>query len=207
MNKKIYFNHKFLAFTADASQFSGNQSFEIYNRAVKDDIREIARKLTDEHHDKNIIVAGGDFEEYLGFFKNEFQYIEAAGGFIQKSGKYLFIRRHNRWDLPKGKLEKDEEIEHAAVRECQEECGIQDLVLGRRLSPTFHVYAHKKGYALKQTFWFCMQTDFDGQLVPQLEEDITEVRWFTKHEIEKNVLQDTYYTIADVSHEALALCS
>ena len=51
--------------------------------------------------------------------------IEAAGGLvINRKGEYLFIYRNDKWDLPKGKLEKGERKRQGAVREVEEECGI-----------------------------------------------------------------------------------
>ena len=51
--------------------------------------------------------------------------IEAAGGLVKnENGDYLFIYRNDKWDLPKGKIEKDEKTKVAAVREVEEECGI-----------------------------------------------------------------------------------
>ena len=37
------------------------------------------------------------------------------------------IQRLGDWDLPKGKVEKREGVEAAAVREVQEECGLVTL--------------------------------------------------------------------------------
>ena len=44
------------------------------------------------------------------------------------------------WDLPKGKVEKSEDIEQAAVREVQEECGLVDVRLVAPLTSTWHTY-------------------------------------------------------------------
>ena len=35
-------------------------------------------------------------------------FIQAAGGLVMKDQQYLWIYRNGVWDLPKGKLEKDE---------------------------------------------------------------------------------------------------
>ena len=48
-----------------------------------------------------------------------------------------------------------------------------------------------------------MKTNSDKLLVPQLEENITEVKWFKKDEIDSIVSLNTYITIKDVIREAL----
>jgi 8-oxo-dGTP pyrophosphatase MutT (NUDIX family) len=107
--------------------------------------------------------------------------------------------------LPKGKLEKGETIKNAAIRECEEECGIKQLSITKQLSSSFHLYKYKKGFALKQSYWFYMKSDYSKKLTPQLEEDIDEVKWFSKHEIETIIIKHTYYTIRDVINEALQI--
>ncbi|MBK9671561.1 MAG: NUDIX domain-containing protein [Bacteroidetes bacterium] len=65
--------------------------------------------------------------------------IEAAGGIVKnKQGQLLFIFRHGKWDLPKGKIEKGENEQDAALREVEEECGIAELTLQKKLTTTFH---------------------------------------------------------------------
>ncbi len=134
-------------------------------------------------------------------FSKEFIMIEAAGGLIKNDkGEILFIYRHDKWDLPKGKLEKKETPETAAVRECQEECGLKNLTLNDFLINTYHVYKFKKGWALKKTNWYnmlCNETD----LVPQLEESITDIGWKSVIEI-PGMLNNMYYNIIDVLDEA-----
>ena len=108
-------------------------------------------------------------------FSKQFIFIEAAGGLIKNDkNEYLFIYRHNKWDLPKGKLDKGELPEHAAVRECQEECGLKDITLLDFLVNTYHIYEFKKGWAFKKTYWYNMLCN-ETNLVPQLEESITAV--------------------------------
>lgn len=125
----------------------------------------------------NILVFCNDTEAEFEEFKKQFKFIEAAGGLIHNDRKqYLFIYRHEKWDLPKGKLEKGELTDAAAVRECQEECGIEEIMLENFLHNTYHIYPHKESYALKKTYWynmFCRQENF----IPQLEESITWVGW------------------------------
>ena len=203
MNNKIYFNDKFILVEPKAVETSENQilkSFDILNTTQ---LKETVFNFLTEKNSESIRIEAKDFQTVLEMLKSMFYYIEAAGGFIEKKQEFLFIHRHNRWDLPKGKLEKNEAIENAAIRECEEETGVRQLKIVRPLSSTFHLYAYKTGYALKQTFWFYMTSDFSKKLTPQLEEDIDEVRWFKKAAILSEVKPDTYHTIADVINEAL----
>ena len=177
MNTRIYLNDKFIEFAALGTQSSQDQSFKLDDSSESEKkLKEIMENFVDETQKNSIYISGLSFQKALEVIKKSFYYIEAAGGFIEKDGQFLFIRRHNRWDLPKGKLEKNETIEQAAVRECEEECAIKNLTLTKPLSSTFHIYQYKKGYALKQSYWFHMRTDYAEKLIPQAEESITEVR-------------------------------
>lgn len=137
-------------------------------------------------------------EEAFQQFSDEFTLIKAAGGVVKnKEDKLLVIYRLEKWDLPKGKLEKGEKIEEAAVREVEEECAVKGLQITKALNDTFHIYHIKENPILKQTYWFEMQTDFDGELIPQTEEGIEQVKWVDKKELESLVLKNTYASIAD----------
>ena len=105
----------------------------------------------------------------------------------------LFIYRNNIWDLPKGWIDKGESIETAAIREVEEECGIFNLSILKKLSTTYHIY-FQGGLKLKETHWFLMSSDFDKELVPQTEEGITKVLFKNEAEINK-ALQNTYANI------------
>jgi 8-oxo-dGTP pyrophosphatase MutT (NUDIX family) len=203
MNKKIYFNDIYLEVSEDETQYSQDQLIKIYKNSELplEDLKEQLLKLKEG----SIAIIVPSFKIFLKEFRKQFYYIEAAGGFIQKENSFLFIHRHGRWDLPKGKLEKKETIEKAAIRECEEECGISNLMIQKPLPSTFHIYQYKDGYALKQTYWFYMTTNFAEALVPQTKESIDEVRWFTRDEVIGVALPDTYHTISDVVKDALDL--
>ena len=93
------------------------------------------------------------------------------------------IFRNNKWDLPKGKLEQNENTKECAIREVEEECGISGLSFLNALQDTYHTYELNGKKILKRTYWFAMYADFKGSLVPQTEEGITEVVWVDKEQI------------------------
>lgn len=131
------------------------------------------------------------FESFSSVYRN----IDAAGGLVTRNEEILFIKRFGKWDLPKGKVEKGEAFEAAAVREVEEECGVNNLQLNKYIATTYHTYQFQGTMALKHSHWYAIETTFQGTPVPQLEEGITEVRWFTKAEL-PTVLANTYASIA-----------
>ncbi|HAL83003.1 MAG TPA: NUDIX hydrolase [Mucilaginibacter sp.] len=124
--------------------------------------------------------------------------IEAAGGLVKnENDEYLFIYRNNKWDLPKGKIEKEEKVKVAAVREVEEECGIKVSTLDEKICKTYHVYTMKGAVVLKKTHWFRMTCKGQGKLKPQKEEGITDARWFKQGYIEP-IIENTFPLIMDV---------
>ena len=62
---------------------------------------------------------------------------------------------------------------------------------------TWHIYSRKGKQILKQTIWFEMEASSTQELIPELTEDITEVRWFDKKDIAE-VLANTYGSIREL---------
>src|ERR1700752_2983587 len=118
-------------------------------------------------------------------FLKSFKQIEAAGGFITNKDGALFIYRSNKWDLPKGKIDKGETHQKAAIRECEEECGIKNLVIKKQLRETYHIYKLKGKYTIKKTYWYLMSAPPGQKLKPQKEEGITRIKWYKKNEVNK----------------------
>lgn len=137
-------------------------------------------------------------DQLFNWFKSLFKIVEAAGGLVKnKNGEYLFIFRNGKWDLPKGKIEKGEGTEPAAIREVEEECGIGGLSITKELEPTYHTYVLNEKPVLKPTYWFEMDCSDTAKLVPQTEEGITDVRWISIKDL-KMVRENTYESILDV---------
>ena len=135
-------------------------------------------------------------EKMWALFYEIFKVIEAAGGIVRQrsSGKYLFIYRNDKWDLPKGRIEEDEAVRTAAMREVEEETGVTDLAITAALPTTLHLFHRNGKYRLKKTYWYAMETDFDEALIPQEEEGIQKVEWVAKEEV-PNLYSNIYANI------------
>ena len=67
--------------------------------------------------------------------------ILAAGGLVTNAqGEILWIFRRGFWDLPKGKLDDGETIQSCAIREVEEETGIQNIKLHELLKFCLKLY-------------------------------------------------------------------
>ena len=156
-------------------------------------VSEILDKLT-SNSINGILIFCHNLELSKELFLKNFKTISAAGGLVLNPKKeLLFIYRNNSWDLPKGCIEKGESIETAAIREVEEECGIFNLKLIKPLTTTYHIY-NRNGITLKETHWFLMTYDYNKELVPQIEEGITEVIFKNKKAV-KEALKNSYANI------------
>jgi 8-oxo-dGTP pyrophosphatase MutT (NUDIX family) len=119
----------------------------------------------------------------------------AGGGKVYNSkNEILFIYRNDKWDLPKGKTERKESIEETAIREVEEETGVEGLKIVKPLPTTYHIFKRNGRHKIKVTYWFKMKTDFEGKLSPQENEGITKVEWLDKKASQK-ALENSYANI------------
>lgn len=135
----------------------------------------------------------------------EAQIIKAGGGLVfNEMDELLMIFRRGFWDLPKGKLDEGETIEACAIREIQEETGLQQVTLGKFIGITQHQYFDKyiNKNAIKESHWFKMTTSSGEVLTPQTEEDITEIRWVNKTEL-PIYLAKSYPSIVEIVNKYL----
>jgi 8-oxo-dGTP pyrophosphatase MutT (NUDIX family) len=144
------------------------------------------------------VMCHADFEKLKSVFFKQFNVIEAAGGIVQNSAKeILFIKRLGKWDLPKGKMEKGENQEECAVREVEEETGVSNLNLKKKIGVTYHTYDLFGKHNLKITYWYSMVCAKGKNTIPQIEEDITEVKWIADKDVTA-IMTNTYPSIKDI---------
>jgi 8-oxo-dGTP pyrophosphatase MutT (NUDIX family) len=168
---------------------------------TNDDPVKNALLIVQKNNSEKTIVLLGNPEELMEKILDKFRLIKAAGGlFFNAQKELLFIKRLGKWDLPKGKLEKNEDIETCATREVMEETGAKNIVIDYSLADTFHTYYLNDQWIIKQTHWFTMIGDEEQQFVPQAEEDIEEVKWMDLNTINLQEL-DTYPAIRHIINE------
>ncbi len=131
-------------------------------------------------------------------FYKHFTIVSAAGGLVINAKQdILMIFRRGIWDLPKGKLDKGETLEQCAVREVEEETGLTGIELREHIVTTYHTYTEFGKHILKESHWYKMLCATEQKLVPQTEEDITDIKWVNQSDLKKYT-SNTYQAILEV---------
>jgi 8-oxo-dGTP diphosphatase len=108
--------------------------------------------------------------------------VKAAGGVVWRRGDHgveIVIAhrpRYDDWSLPKGKLDRGESWEEAAVREVEEEIGLT-CRLGEELEPVS--YQDRKGRTKVVRYWL-MEPENDVTFTPN--DEVDELRWLAPPE-------------------------
>ncbi len=191
----IYINEVRLTLTESVP--NGSKSYNLLEE--KDfDIVKFYKKVAQQSVETDFLIHVPNSKNFLDRLSAKLYLIEAAGGLVQNTeGAYLFIFRRGKWDLPKGKIDEGESKETAAVREVEEECGIQVSDRGALFKTTYHIYPFKGSLVLKPTYWYAMKVEGVPALVPQLEEEITDAVWLKTDELDL-VRANTYPLILEV---------
>lgn len=126
--------------------------------------------------------------------------VTAAGGVLTREvegrTQALLIHRRGVWDLPKGKQDRGETIPRCAVREVNEELGIDDARIVAPLGRTRHGYPDGKHFALKTTHWYRMRSEA-RQFRPQASEQIEAVAWFRLDDAIRHLAFDGLKTLLE----------
>ncbi len=151
---------------------------------------------------QRVYIPSPDPEKMYRSICSEFKEVNAAGGLVSnRRGDYLLINRDGLWDLPKGHQEMGESIEVTALREVQEETGVDNLILGNLICITDHCYLRDGIWHLKHTWWYEMLYNDPVDLTPQREEDISKAAWVAKSSLPP-FLKNTFPSIKEVFWEA-----
>jgi 8-oxo-dGTP pyrophosphatase MutT (NUDIX family) len=195
---KVFFNDRVVLLTDDFIRNFQVKYGLFYKYRNTEDLRELIEFYRNLKRIDTLFIFHNDLDELQERFKSCFYVVEAAGGLVcNEDGRYLFMKRRDKWDLPKGKVDFGESIPQAAIREVTEECGLRNLEIVGPLMSTYHCYWLDDQSILKRTSWFEMKSTGNEPLVPQSEEDITEVKWVKKEDL-REITRDTYMGILDI---------
>ncbi len=179
---KVHFENRFILISPEPDRLQKYGLFHKFNQTS-----ELYKLITDFQTEKNISsinIYGTNIQHIWKIFRIYFTEVFAAGGLVKHtSGKYLFIEKRGKLDLPKGHIEEGEGAEACAIREVQEECGISGHSIIKSLEPSYHTYNWEGISYLKKTHWFLMQYDGTMIIEPQTHEGITKVEWLWPEEI------------------------
>ena len=191
---KVFFNQKPLILTSKILKSSDSNPLIHIKFSSKNQILKAVKAKKTE----SVYIYHKNIKKLWEIFTKKFPIIDAAGGLVERSdGKILFIYRNNRWDLPKGGVEKKELIIEAAQREVKEETGLADLIVINKIGETYHIFNNGKNFRLKRTYWFKMKSDYQGELFPQEEEGIISAEWINKKRIPE-ILKNAYENIKEI---------
>ena len=196
---KVFFNQKPLILTSKFSeQTEESPVFFIKYTSKKHIVAALKSKSI-----KSLYLYHPREDKLWLLFLEMFKVIEAAGGLVthKATDKILFIYRNNKWDLPKGRIEKDESVQHAAIREVEEETAVDGLTITKALPTTFHIFNRNGKYRLKKTYWYAMESNFDGMPQAQLEEGIQIAAWKSREDIPE-LFENAYANIRLLWEEA-----
>jgi len=197
---KVFFNDRvvFLGTSFKKSLIQKELFFPVEN---KGDIKKVWDMFLNDPKNRNLFLVSENIEELKHNFFSHFKLVEAAGGIVlNNKSELLCIYRWGKWDLPKGKIEKGEAKEIAALREVEEECGIRQLILVGEKTTTYHIYPSPKNasiFILKPTYWYSMKYEGDEKPSPQTAEDITNAQWLNGEQL-LNAKGSTYASLKDL---------
>ena len=199
---KVFFNDREIIIS-QKPDITLNKSQETRaNLSKVNDVKDWFLQFVQSDENKVLLLSDSPESFWGKTFVKAFRFITASGGVVVRDNKIMVIFRNEKWDLPKGKIDRGESAEIAAIREVQEECGISGHKIVKKLPSTYHIYRspYKKSkgeWILKETFWFEMAYSGLENGYPQTEENITEIRWLSFDELDL-VLENTYENLKQI---------
>lgn len=200
---KVFINDKPVILTNQLTDHTDDDGVMQYLFKDKSGLKRIISWFEQDKHTKELTIINTKKNNLLyDTFISLFKPVTTSGGIVYHGHKgMLWILRHNRWDLPKGKIDKDESMEDAAIREVEEETGITNLQIQEKLGVTRHAYRENGSFILKSSHWYKMETASpDSCLVPQTSEHITAVEWVDQKTINEKI-SNTYASLQGLAKE------
>lgn len=201
---KIYFEKRCIIICPPDEQALSDPNAIIFNIGTDPDIHSLIGMVETSESLHRIYIPAPDIEVTYRKVCSEFIEVNAGGGLVSnRRSDFLLINRNGMWDLPKGHQEPGEDIRTTALREVQEETGIDQLQLRDLICITDHCYRRNGMWHLKHTWWYDMLYTDPTDLTPQKEEDISKAAWVAKSSLPAYLL-NTYPSIVEVFREAKA---
>ena len=200
---KVFFNASCIKLCTEFENSPKDNKAQVIDLKDNNTTKEWILKLEKENNIQNLILLNRNISQLWADFRTQFTEIRAAGGIVtDQTGRILVIKRLGFWDLPKGKVERRESLEEAAIREVEEECGISGVKIKNQLESSFHLYRSPylkstNNIVLKETSWFEMVYEGNEIPVPQKQENIEEVRWMKRDELDV-FFSNTYPNLIDL---------
>lgn len=199
---KIYFEKRVIIICKPDDQTLSDPNAIQFTSSGDLDVHSLVTMVEASESLHRICIPTDDVDGTYRRICSEFLEVNAGGGLVSnRRGDYLLISRNGLWDLPKGHQDPGEDIQVTALREVQEETGINDLILRDLVCVTDHCYRRNGIWHLKHTWWYDMLHNDPQDLTPQREEDISKAAWVAKSSLPPFLL-NTYPSILEVFREA-----
>lgn len=199
---RIYFEKRCIIICQPKDQALSDPNSVEFHIGERVDIHTLVTMFKASESLSRIYIPAKDTEGMYNRLCAEFKEVDAAGGLVSnRRGDFLLINRNGLWDLPKGHREQGEDTQTTAMREVQEETGVDQLELGSLICVTDHCYLRGGIWHLKHTYWYNMLYTNPVDLTPQREEDISKAAWVAKSSLPP-FLKNTYPSILEVFRQA-----
>ena len=153
----IYFDKRVLKICDISKLVAKDPNTIIYNAALVSQTDKILPVMENLSKINSLVIPvhSDKLETTYKEICSQFTEINAAGGVVEnENGEILLILRHGLWDLPKGKQEEGEDIATTAIREVQEECGIENLQQKELICITHHTYQYECLSICRPFIWY-----------------------------------------------------
>lgn len=199
---KIYFEKRCIIICEPEDQALSDPNAVEFHVGEKIDIHTLVLMFESSKELAKIYIPSNNTDKMYRRLCAEFREVNAAGGLVSnRRGDYLLIRRDEMWDLPKGHQHPGEDIRTTAIREVQEETGVDKLKIRSLICITDHCYLRGGVWYLKHTWWYDMLYTDPVNLTPQRDEDINKAAWVAKSSLPP-YLHDSFPSIQEVFREA-----